>query len=64
MNKLKQDNIITNNCSLKNGEIGCFLSHVHLLNKSLKNDNLTLIIEDDIDITNQNLEQIQQIIVR
>ena len=40
----------------------CFLSHVHLLNKSLKNDNLSLIIEDDIDITNQNLEQIQKII--
>lgn len=60
--KLIKDNIIVNNCTLKNGEIGCYLSHVHFLKKSLKNNNLTLLLEDDIDITTKNLEEIQKVI--
>ena len=60
--KLKKDNIITDKTKLKNGEIGCFLSHIYFLNKCLEINKLILVIEDDIDIFDYKLIEIQNII--
>jgi len=49
------------NSPLRKGEIGCYLSHIHLLNYAIKNKGdrtLALILEDDAKITNRNIENI------
>ena len=61
-NKLKEDNILSEKANIKIGEIGCYLSHVYFLKKSLKNNKITLVLEDDTDISNYKLNEIQNII--
>jgi GR25 family glycosyltransferase involved in LPS biosynthesis len=61
-NKLKEDNILSEKANIKTGEIGCYLSHVYFLKKCLKNNKISLIMEDDIDIPKYKLNEIQNII--
>lgn len=49
LEELKNNNIISNNCGLKRGEIGCSLSHYKIYEETLKNDaEINLILEDDV----------------
>ena len=52
---LKKKNILVND-NLKKGEIGCYLSHIHMLQKaSISNNDYVLIIEDDVGEIELNL---------
>jgi len=62
INALKKDNIITNDCTLTRGEIGCFLSHVHLLNKAMDTNKYTLILEDDAKVPDDIINKIMKTI--
>jgi len=56
--KLKNENILSKDCKLTKGEIGCFLSHVHLLNKAIDTGKFTLILEDDAKVPEGLIEKI------
>lgn len=60
-NTLNLDTLEIENKNLKKGQIGCYLSHVHLLNKAIGNKNKILVLEDDAEITNDILK-IEEII--
>lgn len=64
ISKLKKDKILSEDCNLKRGEIGCYLSHVYLLNKILESKTYTLILEDDVLISNKILYDIENIILK
>jgi GR25 family glycosyltransferase involved in LPS biosynthesis len=54
-------NSIDNDSNLKKGEIGCYTSHITLLNYSIinrKNSKIALIMEDDAVVVNKNCEKI------
>jgi len=62
-NTLNLDNLEIENKNLKKGEIGCYLSHVHLLNKAIgSNKNKILVLEDDVEIGDDTLLKIQKVI--
>jgi glycosyl transferase family 25 len=47
--ELKNKNIISNNCKLTRGEIGCSLSHYKIYEEIIKNDaEISLVLEDDV----------------
>jgi GR25 family glycosyltransferase involved in LPS biosynthesis len=51
VDKLKKEGVLDVESKLKKGEIGCFLSHIHMLNKAIKSKhNYILILEDDAEI--------------
>lgn len=58
IDKLKKDNIVSPDCKLTKGELGCFLSHIHLLNKVVDSGKFTLILEDDAKVPNDLIEKI------
>ena len=58
IDKLKSENILTKDCTLSKGEIGCFLSHIHLLNKVVDTGKYTLILEDDAKVPEDLIEKI------
>lgn len=61
--KLNGNSLEIKNTNLKKGEIGCYMSHVHLLNKVLENKNkITLILEDDAEIEKDTFQKIENII--
>jgi glycosyl transferase family 25 len=62
IDKLKKDGIISNNNTLTKGEIGCYLSHVHLLKKALNSKKPVLILEDDAKIEVDTLNKIKKVI--
>ena len=62
IDNLKKENIISKDCTLKKGEIGCFLSHVHLLNKVVDSNNYTLILEDDAKVPDDLIDKIINVI--
>ena len=46
---LKKRGFVTQNCSLTKGEIGCYLSHVHMLSQIKDNNSpYAIILEDDV----------------
>ena len=48
--KLIERRVLDKNHKLKKGELGCYLSHLNLLNKCKDdNDNIVMILEDDIE---------------
>ena len=59
--KMIEQGLISNN-KLKKGEIGCYLSHVHFINKALKENQPVLILEDDIKINNDILNKIENVL--
>ena len=62
LSKLKKKKIISSECKLKRGEIGCYMSHYEILEK-IKNekDNYTLILEDDAEFNTEELNKIDKI---
>jgi len=61
--KLNLDSLQIENKNLKKGEIGCYMSHVHLLYKSLESSkNNILVLEDDVEISKNTFSKIQNAI--
>lgn len=58
IDKLKNDGIVINN-KLTKGEIGCYLSHIHMLKKALESNKQVLIIEDDAKIEVDTFQKIK-----
>ena len=50
------------NSKLKLGEIGCYLSHINLIDKSLNSEKYTIIFEDDVKIESDTINKISKII--
>ena len=55
---LKKEGIITQDCKLTRGEIGCYMSHIELIKKSLTSDKYVLILEDDAKIEDDTFDKI------
>jgi GR25 family glycosyltransferase involved in LPS biosynthesis len=62
IDELKKENKISNNCRLKRGEIGCYMSHIELIKKSLDSDKYVLILEDDAEIKDDTFEKINTVL--
>jgi GR25 family glycosyltransferase involved in LPS biosynthesis len=62
LDQLKKEGKITKNNKMKRGEIGCFLSHIHLIEKALKNKKNVLILEDDVKFEKDTLNKIRNAI--
>lgn len=63
LDNLKNKGILGKNCKLTKGEIGCYMSHVFMLQKSLKSIfNHILILEDDALIEDTLSKKIDNII--
>ena len=62
IDRLKNENIISKNCRLKRGEIGCYMSHLELLKRSLNSDKYVLILEDDAEIKDDLFEKINVVL--
>ena len=58
IDELKKNGTIIQDCKLTKGEIGCFMSHIELLKKSLKSDKYVLILEDDAKIEDDTFDKI------
>ena len=62
IDKLKKDKIVVNNnYNLTKGEIGCYLSHIHMLKKALESNKPVLIIEDDIKLEIDTFQKIKEL---
>jgi GR25 family glycosyltransferase involved in LPS biosynthesis len=62
LDQLKKEGKITKDTKMKRGEIGCFLSHIHLIEKALKNKKNVLILEDDVKFEKETLNNIRKAI--
>ena len=62
LEKLKTDGIIDKSCKMTKGEIGCYLSHVHMLKKSLTQNKKILVIEDDIKTEKDTFDKINKVL--
>ena len=61
--ELLNDRILSKNCSLRRGEIGCYMSHVHLLKKCLTSKkDYVLILEDDAKIEPDSFDKIEEVL--
>lgn len=60
IDKLKKDRIVVNN-KLTKGEIGCYLSHIHMLKKALESNKPVLVIEDDAKIEIDTFQKIKEL---
>lgn len=62
-NELINANILDKDSKLKKGEIGCFLSHIHLLKKAIESKKkYVLILEDDAKIEENIFKDIDDIL--
>lgn len=62
LNELKLGGILDKDSTLTKGEIGCYLSHIHMLNKILDSGKISLILEDDIKIDSDSILKINNYI--
>ena len=62
IDKLKHNNILSEESTLTKGEIGCYLSHTQLLNKALMSEKMVLILEDDAKIEADTFTKIKNIL--
>ena len=63
IDKLKADNILSKTSTLKKGEIGCYMSHIELLKKSIQQeDKYVLILEDDAKLEPDTFDKINDIL--
>ena len=61
IDELKKDGIININNKMTKGEIGCYLSHIHMLKKTLETNKQVLIIEDDAKIEADTFQKIKEL---
>ena len=61
IDQLKKDGIININNKMTKGEIGCYLSHIHMLKKTLETNKQVLIIEDDAKIEADTFQKIKEL---
>lgn len=61
VDKLKEDGIVSVDCKLKKGEIGCYLSHIYMMNRALETGKSVLIIEDDVKLSQTEINQIKDV---
>jgi hypothetical protein len=63
LDQLKKEGKIKDS-TMKRGEIGCFMSHIFLLEKALKNKKNVLILEDDVELDDKSLSKMRQAITK
>jgi GR25 family glycosyltransferase involved in LPS biosynthesis len=59
IDEMKKDGIININNKMTKGEIGCYLSHIHMLKKALESKKQVLILEDDANIKVDTFQKIK-----
>jgi len=59
IDEMKKDGIININNKMTKGEIGCYLSHIHMLKKALESKKQVLILEDDANIEVDTFQKIK-----
>jgi len=59
IDEMKKNGIININNKMTKGEIGCYLSHIHMLKKALESKKQVLILEDDANIEVDTFQKIK-----
>ena len=63
VNKLKEDNIVASDSEITKGEIGCYMSHIEMLKRSIKQKSkYVLILEDDAKIESDTFQKINEVL--
>jgi len=62
--QLEKEGKILKDSKIKKGAIGCYLSHVHMLQKAMDSKDLLIVLEDDIDITEDFYKNVNEVLYK